>query len=144
MISITEISEKLQISKSTVYRFIKDNEITHSVKDGRTFLYDTKAFETIFKGLKDKSSNSSDFKNEFTEKIGKEEDYNNNDNSLIFKFMESEIEFKNKQIEELTEINKTLNITLQQQQQLLLYEQQKSTKLLEENKDTKKWWHWWK
>jgi len=144
MISITEISEKLQISKSTVYRFIKDNEITHSAKDGRTFLYDTKAFETISEGLKDKPLNSSDFKNAFTEKIEKEELDNTNDKSMIFEFMESEIEFKNKQIEELTEINKTLNITLQQQQQLLLYEQQKSTKLLEENGDTKKWWYWWK
>lgn len=144
MISVTEISEKLQISKSTVYRFIKDNEITHSAKDGRTFLYDTKAFETISEGLKDKPLNSSDFKNEFTEKIEKEERYNTNDKSVIFEFMESEIEFKNKQIEELTEINKTLNITLQQQQQLLLYEQQKNTKLLEENVDQKKWWQWWR
>jgi len=32
MISVTEISEKLQISKIMVYRFIKDNEIKHSAK----------------------------------------------------------------------------------------------------------------
>ena len=144
MISVTEISEKLQISKSTVYRFIKDNEITHSAKDGRTFLYDTKAFETISEGLKDNHLNSDEFKNEFNEKIKKEERYNTNDIDMIFEIMKSEIEIKNKQIEELTEMNKTLNVTLQQQQQLLLYEQQKNTKLLEENIDQKKWWHWWK
>ena len=140
MISITEISEKLQISKSTVYRFIKDNEITHSAKDGRTFLYDTKAFETISEGLKDNCLNSS----EFNEKIKKEEPYNTNDIDMIFEIMKSEIEIKNKQIEELTEMNKTLNVTLQQQQQLLLYEQQKNTKLLEENIENKRWWQWWK
>ncbi|WP_399285395.1 helix-turn-helix domain-containing protein [Vagococcus fluvialis] len=144
MISITEISEKLQISKSTVYRFIKDNEITHSAKDGRTFLYDTKAFETISEGLKDNSLNSDEFKNDFTEKIEKEERDNINDNIMNFEFMKSEIEFKNNQIEELTEMNKALNVTLQQQQQLLLYEQQKNTKLLEESIENKKWWQWWK
>ncbi|MFI4089560.1 hypothetical protein VBG38_13500, partial [Vagococcus fluvialis] len=95
-------------------------------------------------GLKDNSLNSDEFKNDFTEKIEKEERDNINDNIMNFEFMKSEIEFKNNQIEELTEMNKALNVTLQQQQQLLLYEQQKNTKLLEESIENKKWWQWWK
>jgi len=134
MLSVTEISDKLQISKIMVYRFIKDNKITHSAKDGRTFLYDNIAFQQIFDGLKDKIS----------ENIKTEESYYNKDNDMIIDIMRTEIENKNKLIDDLTEINKALNITLQQQQQLLLYEQQKNTKLLEENIDTKKWWQWWK
>ena len=67
-----------------------------------------------------------------------------NDNDVIIEIMKSEIEIKNKQIDELTEMNKALNVTLQQQQQLLLYEQQKNTKLLEENIENKRWWQWWK
>lgn len=144
MISVSEISEKLQISKMMVYRFINNNEIKHSAKDGRTFLYDMNAFQVIKEGLKDKAVISSDNNNEFTENKNNEKNFNINDTDMIIEIMKSEIEIKNKQIEELTEINKTLNVTLQQQQQLLLYEQQKSTKLLEENTDTKKWWHWWK
>jgi len=147
MISVTEISEKLQISKMMVYRFINNNEIKHSGKNGRTFLYDMNAFEQIKEGLKDKSVISSDNNNEITEnKENKEnkESLKTNDSDMIIEIMKSEIEIKNKQIEELTEMNKTLNVTLQQQQQLLLYEQQKNTKLLEENVDSKKWWQWWK
>jgi len=144
MISVTEISEKLQISKIMVYRFIKDNEIKHSAKDGRTFLYDMTAFQTIYEGLKEKSIISSDDNIEITENNDNDESFNNKDNSMIFEIMKSEIEIKNKQIDELTEMNKTLNVTLQQQQQLLLYEQQKNTKLLEDNIENKRWWQWWK
>ncbi|MGX4685280.1 helix-turn-helix domain-containing protein (plasmid) [Vagococcus sp. JNUCC 83] len=144
MISVTEISEKLQISKMMVYRFINNNEIKHSGKNGRTFLYDMNAFEQIKEGLKDKSVISSDNNNEITENKENKESLKTNDSDMIIEIMKSEIEIKNKQIEELTEMNKTLNVTLQQQQQLLLYEQQKNTKLLEENVDSKKWWQWWK
>jgi len=144
MISVTEIAEKLQISKMMVYRFINNNEIKHSAKDGRTFLYDMTAFHTIKEGLKDKSVISSDNKNEITENKSEEELLHINDNDVVIEIMKSEIEIKNKQIDELTEMNKALNVTLQQQQQLLLYEQQKNTKLLEENIENKRWWQWWK
>ena len=82
--------------------------------------------------------------NEITENKSKEEFFHINDNDVIIDMMKSEIEIKNKQIYDLTEMNKALNMTLQQQQQLLLYEQQKNTKLLEENIENKKWWQWWK
>ena len=144
MISVTEIAEKLQISKMMVYRFINNNEIKHSAKDGRTFLYDMTAFQTIKEVLKDKSVISSDNNIEITENKNEEEPLQINDNDVIIEIMKSEIEIKNKQIDELTEINKALNVTLQQQQQLLLYEQQKNTKLLEENIENKRWWQWWK
>lgn len=144
MISVTEIAEKLQISKMMVYRFINNNEIKHSAKDGRTFLYDMTAFQTISEGLKDKIVISSDNNNEITENKNDEESHNINDNDVVIDIMKSEIEIKNKQIEELTEMNIALNVTLQQQQQLLLYEQQKNIKLLEENVKSKKWWQWWK
>ena len=144
MISVTEIAEKLQISKMMVYRFINNNEIKHSAKDGRTFLYDMTAFQTNKECLKDKSVISSDNNIEITENKNEEEYLQINDNDVIIEIMKSEIEIKNKQIDELTEMNKALNVTLQQQQQLLLYEQQKNTKLLEENIENKKWWQWWK
>ena len=144
MISVTEIAEKLQISKTMVYRFINNNEITYSAKDGRTFLYDMTAFQTIKEGLKDKLVISSDNNDEITENKNEEESLHINNNDVIIDIMKSEIEIKNKQIDELTEMNKVLNVTLQQQQQLLLYEQQKNTKLLEENIENKKWWQWWK
>lgn len=144
MISVTEIAEKLQISKMMVYRFINNNEIKHSAKDGRTFLYDMTAFQTIKEGLKDKSVISPDNNIEITENKNAEEPLQINDNDVIIEIMKSEIEIKNKQIDELTEMNKALNVTIQQQQQLLLYEQQKNTKLLEENIENKRWWQWWK
>ncbi|WNF91651.1 helix-turn-helix domain-containing protein [Vagococcus fluvialis] len=144
MINVTEIAEKLQISKMMVYRFINNNEIKHSAKNGRTFLYDMTAFEQIKEGLKDKSVISSDNNDEITENKKNKKSLNTNDNNMIIEIMKSEIEIKNKQIEELTEMNKALNVTLQQQQQLLLYEQQKNTKLLEENIENKRWWQWWK
>ena len=144
MISVTEIAEKLQISKMMVYRFINNNEIKHSAKDGRTFLYDMTAFQTIKDGLKDKSVILSDNNVEITENKNEEESLQINDSDVIIEIMKSEIEIKNKQIDELTEMNKALNVTLQQQQQLLLYEQQKNTKLLEENIENKRWWQWWK
>lgn len=144
MISVAEIAEKLQISKMMVYRFIKNNEIKHSAKNGRTFLYDMTAFHAIKEGLKDKLVISSDNNIEIDENKDEEEPLKINDNDVIIEIMRSEIEIKNKQIDELTEMNKALNVTLQQQQQLLLYEQQKNTKLLEENIENKRWWQWWK
>jgi len=99
MLSVTEISDKLQISKMIVYRFIKDNEITHSAKDGRAFLYDNKAFQQIFDGLKDKINET-------------DESNNNADNNMIIDIMRAEIKNKNKLIDDLTEMNKALNITL--------------------------------
>lgn len=95
MISVTEIAEKLQISKMMVYRFINNNEIKHSAKDGRTFLYDMTAFHTIKEGLKDKSVISSDNNIEITENKNEEEPLQINNNDVI-------IEIKNKQIDELT------------------------------------------
>lgn len=106
MISVTEIAEKLQISKMMVYRFINNNEIKHSAKDGRTFLYDMTAFQTIKEGLKDKSVISSDNNTEITENKNEEEYLQINDNDVIIEIMKSEIEIKNKQIDELTEMNK--------------------------------------
>lgn len=150
MISVTEIAEKLQISKMRVYRFINNNEIKHSAKDGRTFLYDMTAFQTIKEGLEEESvisvisSDDNIEITEITENKSEEEPIQINDHDVIIEIMTTEIEIKNKQIDELTEMNKALNITLQQQQQLLLYEQQKNTKLLEENIENKKWWQWWK
>lgn len=139
MISVSEIAEKLKISKIMVYRFINNNEIKHSAKDGRTFLYDMDAFTKISEGLKSKKVIS----DEITSDNNEEEGFNIKDSVMIFDIMKSEIEIKNKQIDELTELNKALNVTLQQQQQLLLYEQQKNTKLLEENVERKSWWKWW-
>ncbi|MGX6967300.1 helix-turn-helix domain-containing protein [Vagococcus teuberi] len=144
MISVTEIAEKLKVSKMMVYRFINTNEIKHSAKDGRTFLYDMNTFQTIKEGLKDKLIISSDNNDEIIENKNEDKSNHIKDNNVIIEIMKSEIEIKNKQIDELTEMNKSLNVTLQQQQQLLLYEQQKNTKLLEENVNSKKWWQWWK
>ncbi len=144
MMSVKEIAEKLKLSKIMVYRFINDNEIKHSAKDGRTFLYDNKAFEKIKKGLEDKILISNETINENTENIKKEEPYEINDKDMIIEILKSEIEMKNTQIDDLTEMNKNLNVTLQQQQSLLLNEQKKNNKLIEENIDTKRWWKWWK
>lgn len=144
MNSVKEISDILKVSKIMVYRFIKDNEITHSAKDGRTFLYDSKAFRLISDGLKDKSMISNETIVDNTDNIDYEKDDTVNDIEMIIEFLKSEIEIKNSQIEELTEINKNLTVTLQQQQSLLLNEQQRNTKLIEENIDKKKWWKWWK
>ena len=116
------------------------NEIKHSAKDGRTYFYDMNTFQTIKEGLKDKLVISSDNNDEITENKNEDKLIQIKDNDVSIEIMKSEIEIKNKQIDELTEMNKSLNVTLQQQQQLLLYEQQKNTKLLEENIDSKKWW----
>jgi len=133
MKSIKQIADILGVSKMTVYRFIKANNITETSQEGRTMLYDDASIKLILKALSDKedvtdvtSDDTSDFKEDYIIKL---EEMNI--------FLKNEIEDKNEQI-------KSLQTILKQQQQLLLYEQQKNTKLLEENIDTKKWWQWWK
>lgn len=133
MKSTKQIADILGVSKMTVYRFIKSNNITETSQDGRTLLYDDTSVNLIVKGLLDKTNvtdvtlnDASDFKEDYVIKI---EEMN--------VFLKKEIEEKNNQIESLQTI-------LNQQQQLLLYEQQKNTKLLEENIENKKWWQWWK
>ena len=130
MKSTKQIADILGVSKMTVYRFIKSNNITETSQDGRTLLYDDTSVNLIVKGLSDKTdvtdvtpNDTSDFKEDYVIKL---EEMN--------VFLKKEIEDKNNQIESLQTI-------LNQQQQLLLYEQQKNTKLLEENK---RWWQWWK
>lgn len=144
MMSVKEISENLKLSKIMVYRFINDNEIKHSGKDGRTFLYDNKAFEQIYDGLKDKTIISTENKNENTENSNKEKINHTNEKDIIIEILKSELEIKNSQIESLTEMNKSLNITIQQQQTLLLNEQQRDHNLLETVTTNKKWWQFWK
>lgn len=62
---------------------------------------------------------------------------------MIIEILKSEIENKNQQIDDLTEINKSLSKSLQQQQTLLLNEQQKNANLIEKNSRKKKWYKWW-
>jgi len=133
MKSTKEIADMIGLSKMTVYRYIKANNIIETSQNGRTLLYDDTSEKLIIKGLLTKdgvennvASVTPDFNEEYIEKLEKMND-----------LLKTEIDTKNIQIENLQTI-------LNQQQQLLLYEQQKGTKLLEENKDTKKWWHWWK
>lgn len=133
MKSTKQIADILGVSKMTVYRFIKSNNITEASQDGRTLLYDDTSVNLILKGLSDKidvthvtPNDISDFKEDYVIKL---EEMN--------VFLKKEIEDKNNQIESLQTI-------LNQQQQLLLYEQQKNTKLLEENIENKRWWQWWK
>jgi len=133
MKSTKQIADILGVSKMTVYRFIKSNNITETSQDGRTLLYDDTSVSLIIKGLSDKKdvtdvtpNNTSDFKEDYVIKLEE-----------MIVFLKKEIEDKNNQIESLQTI-------LNQQQQLLLYEQQKNTKLLEENIENKRWWQWWK
>lgn len=133
MKSTKQIADILGVSKMTVYRFIKSNNITETSQDGRTLLYDDTSVNLIIKGFSDKTdvtdvtpNDTSDFKKYYVIKL---EEMN--------VFLKKEIEDKNNQIESLQTI-------LNQQQQLLLYEQQKNTKLLEKNIENKKWWQWWK
>ena len=133
MKSTKQIADILGVSKMTVYRFIKSNNITETSQDGRTLLYDDTSVNLIVKGLSDKTDvtdvtpdDTSDFKEDYVIKL---EEMN--------VFLKKEIEDKNNQIESLQTI-------LNQQQQLLLYEQQKNTKLLEENIENKRWWQGWR
>ena len=133
MKSTKQIADILGVSKMTVYRFIKSNNITETSQDGRTLLYDDTSVNLILKGVSDKKyatdvtpNDTSNFK----------EDYVLNLEEMNI-FLKKEIEDKNNQIESLQTI-------LNQQQQLLLYEQQKNTKLLEKNIENKRWWQWWK
>lgn len=133
MKSTKQIADILGVSKMTVYRFIKSNNITETSQDGRTLLYDDTSVKLILKGLSDITNvtdvtpnDTSDFNEDYVIKL---EEMN--------VFLKKEIEDKNNQIESLQTI-------LNQQQQLLLYEQQKNTKLLEENIENKRWWQWWK
>lgn len=143
MYSVKEMAETLQLSKIMVYRFINDNEIKHSSKDGRTFLYDVTAFQKISDGLKDKKLISNENNNEITDNKKKEEPHDVEVQSMTIEILKSEIDNKNKQIDDLTEINKSLSKSLQQQQTLLLNEQQKNANLIEKNSRKKKWYKWW-
>jgi len=134
MKSIKQIADILGVSKMTVYRFIKANNIAETSQEGRTMLYDDTSVKLILKALSNKSDVSSDVTSNDTSDF--KEDYIIKLEEMNI-FLKNEIEDKNEQIESLQTI-------LKQQQQLLLYEQQKNTKLLEENINTKKWWKWWK
>ena len=53
MKSTKQIADILGVSKMTVYRFIKSNNITETSQDGRTLLYDDTSVKLILKGLSD-------------------------------------------------------------------------------------------
>ena len=156
MMDVTEISSRLKVSKIMVYRYINTHEIKPVTKKGRTNFYDTKAFQTISKGLSreiktndETNDNHIETKDNHIETKDTNKDQkscNNNDNDLIIEIMRNEIETKNEQIRELNSINKELTVALHQQQQLLLYEQQKTTQLLEQTQKEpeSKWWQFWK
>lgn len=129
MKSTKEIADMTGLSKMTVYRYIKANNITETSQEGRTLLYDDTSVKLIIKGLLVKDDVTDVTPNSNEEYIEKLEEIN--------EILKTELDTKNEQIENLQTI-------LNQQQQLLLYEQQKNTKLLEENVDSKKWWQWWK
>jgi len=129
MKSTKEIADMIGLSKMTVYRYIKANNITETSQEGRTLLYDDTSIKLIIKGLLAKDNETEvtlDSNEEYIEKLEE-----------INEILKTELDTKNEQIENLQTI-------LNQQQQLLLYEQKKNTKLLEENVDSKKWWQWWK
>lgn len=128
MKSTKEIADTIGLSKMTVYRYIKANNITETSQDGRTLLYDDASVKLIIKGLLTKDSVTDVTPNSNEEYIEKLEEIN--------EILKTELDTKNEQIENLQTI-------LNQQQQLLLFEQQKNTKLLEENVASKKWWQWW-
>lgn len=132
-----EIADSLGVSKSTVYRYIKSNEIHESSQLGSAMLYDESIEKVIREGLGlsiESSSKSERIDTESIELVQKEliETLKNQVES-----QKEQLSIKDKQIAELQKSN-------DQFQQLLLYEQQRNTKLIEENIDKKKWWTWWK
>lgn len=114
MKSMKQIADMTGVSKMTVYRYIKANNITETSQKNRTLLYDDTSVSAIIKGLSGDSDvshvtpdDASDFKEEYIIKL-----------ESMNEFLKTELDDKNNQIQSLQTI-------LSQQQQLLLYKQQK-------------------
>jgi len=136
-----EIAEILGISKTTLFRYLKEKSIHETYKDGKSNMYDETTVDLIIKGF-NQEKNPVDV----------------SDYEMIIRGLKEQIAlFKKHELEHEEQINqwkmndleqkeqiRSLHNILDQQQKLLLYEQQKNTKLIEENIDKKRWWQWWK
>jgi len=107
MKSTKQIADILGVSKMTVYRFIKSNDITETSQNGRTLLYDDTSVNLILKGLSVKTdvtdvtpNDTSDFKEDYVIKL---EEMN--------VFLKKEIEDKNNQIESSDYLKPATTIT---------------------------------
>lgn len=132
-----EIADLLGVSKSTVYRYIKSNEIHEASQNGSALLYDESALKLIRQGLAiptESEVDSDRITKESVESVQKE----------LIETLKSQIESQKEQLDikdtQIAELQKAND----QFQQLLLYEQQRNTKLIAENTDKKRWWTWWK
>jgi len=138
--TMKEIADILGVSKTTLFRYLKDKSIHETYKDGKSNMYDETTVTHIIQGFK------------------REKDPNNvTDETMMQSLREQIYLLKKHNMEQLEQIEqwklndleqkeqiRSLHNILDQQQKLLLYEQQKNTKLLEENIDKKRWWQWWK
>jgi len=139
-----EIADIIGVSKMTVYRYIKKNQIVGAQQSNRTMLYDDTVVKTIIEAFKSEDSATS-----VTSSDTAEIDFN----SLIINYQE-QIKVKDKQLESMQKLlDQQQQLSLQDKNQLLeIKERTKELEhLLEINKDTdinketskKKWYKFW-
>jgi len=106
MKSTKEIADMIGLSKMTVYRYIKANNITETSQEGRTLLYDDTSIKLIIKGLLAKDNETEvtlDSNEEYIEKLEE-----------INEILKTELDTKNEQIEkDVQEIKINRNCHLQ-------------------------------
>ena len=132
--TMKEIADILEVSKPTLFRYLKANSIQETFKKQNANMYDETTTNVIIEGFKKEKED-----NHFNQLRNDE-----TTDKMVIEGLKEQIDLLKKHDEEQKEQIKKLHELLDQQQQLLLYEQQKNTKLIEENIDTKRWWQWWK
>jgi len=113
-----EIADMIGVSKMTIYRYIKKNQIDGTQQSNRTMLYDDTVVNSIIKAFSDYNSATS-ATNDDTPKI----DFN----SLIINYQE-QIKSRDKQLEAMQKL-------LDQQQQLSLQDKNQLLEIKERNKE---------
>lgn len=132
--TMKEIADILEVSKPTLFRYLKANSIQETFKKQNANMYDETTTNIIIEGFKREKEDS-----HFNQPRNDE-----TTDKMIIEGLKEQIALLKKHDEEQKEQIKKLHELLDQQQQLLLYEQQKNTKRLEENIEKKRWWQWWK
>jgi len=138
--TMKEIADMLGVSKTTLFRYLKDKAIHETYKEGTTNFYDKTTVTHIIQGFKREKDPNSVSDEAMVQSLREQIYFLKKQNKEQLEQIE---QWKLNDLEQKEQIRSLHNI-LDQQQKLLLYEQQKNTKLLEENIDKKRWWQWWK
>lgn len=140
MYSKKQLADELGISKSSVYRLIKDHHIRYKRKHGQTMLYDDSVLEqlqtlanTKVRKVSDSSDSVTELRNQLREK-----------DAMIY-WLQRQLESKEKSLQLTIEDNHRLNQSLQLLQSTATNDDEQAETKKDANSEhkTEKKRHWW-